>query len=51
MTAFGEKIKVFPPIAHCFADQFFTAAVAFACVNDIEPGIERALQQFLNRVW
>src|SRR5256885_7152331 len=45
MAAFRKEIVVAPAFADCFSDQFFAAFIAFASVDNIQPGVERALEQ------
>ena len=46
MAAFREKVEVLAAMANCLADEFFTALIALSRIDDIQPGIQRAVQQF-----
>src|SRR5438874_13390931 len=51
MTAFGEKIKIFPTAAHRLSDQLLAVVITFGGVDHIEAGIERAVEQRSNSVF
>jgi hypothetical protein len=44
MPAFGEKEKLSAPFADGIADRFLAALVALRCVDDVNAGVERAVQ-------
>ena len=46
VSAFRKKVKVVPAMTGRLADEFFTPFVALGRVDDIQTGIERAVQQF-----
>src|SRR5688572_9766786 len=46
MAAFREKVEVLAAMPDCLADQLFTALIALSRIDDIQPRIERAIQQF-----
>src|SRR5947207_457993 len=45
MTALGEEIVFAATMARSFADQFFASFITFAGIDNIEPGIQRTVQQ------
>jgi hypothetical protein len=45
MTAFRKQVVVTAPFADRLSDEFFAAFIAFAGVDDIQSGIERAFEQ------
>jgi hypothetical protein len=49
MTTFGKEVVVLAPRAHGCADQLFAGDVALGGVDDVEAGVQRAIQQFLYR--
>ena len=46
MTAFGKKIKFLATIADRLSDQSLAVVITLRGVDDVETGIERAIQQF-----
>ena len=55
MPALREEIVIVTAFADCFSDEFFAAFVAFARIDNVQAGIERALEQasdcFLGRTF
>jgi hypothetical protein len=49
VAALGKKIVVLPTVRDGFPDELFAAFVTLACINYIESGVERALQEPRNR--
>jgi hypothetical protein len=45
MAALCEKVKVLPAMTDRLADKFFAAFVALGGIDDIQTGIERAVEQ------
>jgi hypothetical protein len=50
VAALCEKVEVLAAMADCLADKLFTAFVALGRVDDIQAGIERAVQQAGDRL-
>ena len=50
MSALREEVKIVAPMADGLADQFLTRFVALGGVDHVQPGIERAVQQLLDRL-
>jgi len=50
MAALGEQVKIAAPFAHRLADQFLAIVITFGGVDDVQPSVERAVQQFGHRL-
>src|SRR4051812_25987394 len=50
MPAFREQEIIFSPISNRATDQFFAPVITLRRVDDVESGVERALQQLLDRL-
>ena len=48
MPAFGKKEELVPPLANRFANRFLAALIAFRRIDDVNAGIERAVQYLSN---
>ena len=44
MTALGEEIKILSSIAHRLANQLFAVVITLGRVDDVQSGVERAVQ-------